>query len=514
MSAAARVAVVTGAARGIGRATAAALAKNGFRVALVDVRGFEMAGTAALVREAGSEALALEGDVTSLATAQRLAATVLAAWNRIDLLVNNAGISQPKGLLEITEEEWDRTIDTHLKGAFNWCKAVAPTMLAQRAGRIVNMSSVSAHTGAGTAAVSKSAYCAAKAGILGLTRGLAKELAPHVTVNAICPGLIATDLTAGMIAREGTEALTRSIPLARLGAPEDIARFHDEATAAGRLNHPGIVQVYDAGEHDGTHYFSMAYIEGESLAAYVGRDKPRLHPRKAAKLIEQVCRAVQYAHDRAVIHRDIKPANIMVDKSGQPLLTDFGLAKLIGNEGLTALVRNPHALAREHEQRLRDRPGVGELGMIRGTAPPTNAHERRLEHQRMRAGAREIFDQRPRGAAACLLIGVEQHPQRPAWTSFQRPQRVEQADDAALHVEHARPARHAAFDAERVLRQAAQRPDRIVVAERERRVQHAVGGGRVQVQVDRGGLVHARRGPSPTVSTRVPVMTTKPRCRA
>jgi 3-oxoacyl-[acyl-carrier protein] reductase len=224
MSAPARTAVVTGAARGIGRATAAALAKNGFRVALVDVRPPELAETAARVREAGSEALVLQGDVTSLATAQRQAAAVLDAWGRIDVLVSNAGVSQPKGLLDITEEEWDHTIDTHLKGTFNWCKAVAPAMLAQRAGRIVNMSSVSAHTGAGTAAVSKSAYCAAKAGILGLTRGLAKELAPHVTVNAICPGLIATDLTAGMIAREGAEALTRSIPLARLGAPEDIAQ--------------------------------------------------------------------------------------------------------------------------------------------------------------------------------------------------------------------------------------------------------------------------------------------------
>jgi 3-oxoacyl-[acyl-carrier protein] reductase len=224
MSAPARTAVVTGAARGIGRATGAALAKNGFRVALVDVRPPELAETAARVREAGSEALVLQGDVTSLATAQRQAAAVLDAWGRIDVLVSNAGVSQPKGLLDITEEEWDHTIDTHLKGTFNWCKAVAPAMLAQRAGRIVNMSSVSAHTGAGTAAVSKSAYCAAKAGILGLTRGLAKELAPHVTVNAICPGLIATDLTAGMIAREGAEALTRSIPLARLGAPEDIAQ--------------------------------------------------------------------------------------------------------------------------------------------------------------------------------------------------------------------------------------------------------------------------------------------------
>jgi 3-oxoacyl-[acyl-carrier protein] reductase len=220
----ARVAVVTGAARGIGRATAAALAKNGFAVALVDVRALLLPETATLVHDAGMEALELEGDVTRLAETQQLTARVLEAWGRVDVLVNNAGISQPKGLLEITEDEWDRTIDTHLKGAFNWCKAVAPAMLAQRSGRIINMSSVSAHTGAGTAAVSKSAYCAAKAGMLGLTRGLAKELAPHVTVNAICPGLIATDLTAGMIAREGAEALIRSIPLARLGTPDDIAQ--------------------------------------------------------------------------------------------------------------------------------------------------------------------------------------------------------------------------------------------------------------------------------------------------
>ena len=224
MSVVTRVAVVTGAARGIGRATAAALAKNGFAVALTDVRARELAEAAAIVQGAGTAALALEGDVSSFATVQKLAGEVQAAWGRVDVLVNNAGISQPKGLLEISEEEWDLTIDTHLKGAFNWCKAVAPIMLAQRAGRIVNMSSVSAHTGAGTAAVSRSAYCAAKAGILGLTRGLAKELAPHVTVNAICPGLIATDLTAGMIAREGPENLVRTIPLARLGTPEDIAQ--------------------------------------------------------------------------------------------------------------------------------------------------------------------------------------------------------------------------------------------------------------------------------------------------
>jgi 3-oxoacyl-[acyl-carrier protein] reductase len=217
------VAVVTGAARGIGRATATALARKGFDVALVDLREAELEEAAAAVRTAGGQALELSGDVADHLATQRLAHAVLAIWGRVDVLVNNAGISQPKGLLEITEDEFDLTIATNLKGAFNWCKAVAPSMVAQRSGRIVSISSVSAHTGAGMAAVSKFAYCAAKAGILGLTRGLAKELAPHVMVNAICPGLIETDLTSGMIAREGAQALRRSIPLARLGTPEDVA---------------------------------------------------------------------------------------------------------------------------------------------------------------------------------------------------------------------------------------------------------------------------------------------------
>ncbi len=216
------MAIVTGAARGIGRASALALGRKGFALALVDVRARELSDTAGEVRELGVEALALEGDVSDFVRAQALGSQVLDAWGRVDVLVNNAGVSQPKGLLEITEGEWDRTLAINLKGAFNWAKAVAPAMVARGAGRIVNISSVSAHTGAGFGAVSQFAYCAAKAGLLGLTRGLAKELAPHVTVNAICPGLIETDLTAQMIASRG-EAIVGSIPLARLGTPEDIA---------------------------------------------------------------------------------------------------------------------------------------------------------------------------------------------------------------------------------------------------------------------------------------------------
>jgi 3-oxoacyl-[acyl-carrier protein] reductase len=147
---------------------------------------------------------------------------VLDAWGHCDVLVNNAGISQPKGLLEISEAEWDEVIDINLKGQFNWCKAVAPSMVAGNGGRIVNISSVSAHTGAGPTAVSKFSYCAAKAGVLGLTRGLAKELAPKVTVNAICPGAIVTALTSKLF-EERHDIIVGSIPLARLGQPEDIA---------------------------------------------------------------------------------------------------------------------------------------------------------------------------------------------------------------------------------------------------------------------------------------------------
>ncbi|MFE1599211.1 SDR family NAD(P)-dependent oxidoreductase [Methylobacterium sp. ID0610] len=215
-------AIVTGGARGIGLATALALAHKGYRIALSDLDGPDLAAAVERVAATGIEVLALPGDVSAFALVGGHAAACLDRFGRIDVLVNNAGISQPKSLVEISEDEWDRTIAVNLKSCFNWCKAVAPAMLAAGRGRIVNISSVSAHTGGARSAVSKFAYCTAKAGILGMTRALAKELAPAVSVNAVCPGSIETALTAGLIAAN-REAITGTIPLGRIGTPEDVA---------------------------------------------------------------------------------------------------------------------------------------------------------------------------------------------------------------------------------------------------------------------------------------------------
>lgn len=216
-----RVAVVTGGARGIGRGSAQALAARQLDVVLVDLLDEEMAHTAQLLRGTGARVHTYVADVADFKRAQEVVKDVLGRFARLDVLVNNAGQTMPKGLLEITEAEWDRTIDVNLKSCFNWCRAVAPGMLEQGAGRIVNISSVSAYTGGVTSAVSKFAYAAAKAGILGLTRGLAKELGPSIAVNAVCPGFVKTELTAEMLEARATE-LTRGVALGRFGEPADI----------------------------------------------------------------------------------------------------------------------------------------------------------------------------------------------------------------------------------------------------------------------------------------------------
>ena len=217
-----QVAVITGGANGIGLASAQRLVSKSFRVALCDMATDDLVTASQAITAAGGEVLSLINDVRSHSGAHECVASVIDAWGRIDVLVNSAGISQPKGIVDITEKDWDLVMDVNLKGTFNWCKAVVPHMLRQKRGRIINISSVNAHTGGSPSAVSKFAYAASKAGVLGLTRGLAQELGPYVTVSAVCPGLIETQLTAALVQKRGT-AVAEAAPLRRLGKPEDVA---------------------------------------------------------------------------------------------------------------------------------------------------------------------------------------------------------------------------------------------------------------------------------------------------
>jgi 3-oxoacyl-[acyl-carrier protein] reductase len=222
----ARVAIVTGGARGIGRACALALAGAGFNIALVDVLEREMAATVQEIESLGREAVGHVADVVDFQRAGEVVEAVHAAFGGIDVLLNNAGRSQPKGMLEISEAEFDVTLAINLKSCFNYIHAAAPVMLAQGGGRIISMSSLNAHSGGVTAAVSRFAYAAAKAGILGMTRALAKELGPTILINAICPGLIRTEVNANPVILERGVAIARDgIALGRVGAPDDVAQL-------------------------------------------------------------------------------------------------------------------------------------------------------------------------------------------------------------------------------------------------------------------------------------------------
>ena len=181
------VSIVTGSARGIGRACALSLAACGHRIVLVDLLAPEMVRSKTEIEALGRSCLAYHADVATHARAMEVVADVVARWRRVDVLVNNAGKAQPKGITELNEAEWDATIDLNLKSCFNWIKPVVPHMQRARYGRIISMSSLNAHSGGVTAAVSKFAYAAAKAGIIGMTRSLAKELGPDILVNCVCP---------------------------------------------------------------------------------------------------------------------------------------------------------------------------------------------------------------------------------------------------------------------------------------------------------------------------------------
>ena len=217
-----KVAIVTGGARGIGRGCALELARQGFEIALVDLLEPEMERTRSELEALGQRATCHGADVAEFRRAGEVVRLEHEAQGRVDVLVNNAGKANSAGILEITEDAFDRTIAINLKSCFNYIHHVAPIMLAQGGDRIISMSSLNALSGGVTAAVSRFSYAAAKAGILGMTRALAKELAPTILVNAICPGVIETEL-GNSIARARGPELARGIALGRLGSPSDLA---------------------------------------------------------------------------------------------------------------------------------------------------------------------------------------------------------------------------------------------------------------------------------------------------
>ncbi len=216
-----RFAVITGAAgpRGLGRAMAQMFAEQGATVAVLDL---DLGQAQAAAAELGPDHVGLACDVTDKAACDAAMAELIGRWGRIDILVNNAGITQPLKLMEIAAANYDAVLDVNLRGTLYASQAAIPQMRAQGAGSIVNISSVSAQRGGGI--FGGPHYSAAKAGILGLTKAMARELAPDgIRVNAICPGFIGTDITAGKLTPAMKEQILAGIPMGRAGTPGDVA---------------------------------------------------------------------------------------------------------------------------------------------------------------------------------------------------------------------------------------------------------------------------------------------------
>lgn len=237
-----KVALVTGASRGIGRAIAERLARRGAKLACIATEAGNCADTVAACRKAGATALALGVDVSNTGAVAELVEQVQKELGEPYVLVNNAGMTRDQLLLRMTEEDFDRVIAVNLKGAWNFVRAAARPLMKSR-GRIVNISSVVGLMGnAGQAN-----YAASKAGLLGLTRAVAKELASRgVCVNAVAPGFIRTDMTAQM-GEAASQELASSIPLKRIGTPEEIASAVDYLVGPGGAYVTGQTLVVDGG---------------------------------------------------------------------------------------------------------------------------------------------------------------------------------------------------------------------------------------------------------------------------
>jgi 3-oxoacyl-[acyl-carrier protein] reductase len=215
-----RVVLVTGGSRGIGRAIALAAAREGARVAVNYVSRPDSAQeVVAEIQTMGREAMAVMADVAVTSQVESMVSLVVERFGGVDVLVNNAGITRDSLLLRMKEQDWDSVLASNLKSVYNCTKAISRIMIRERRGRIINIASAVALTGnAGQAN-----YCAAKAGIIGFTKAMARELASRsVTVNAVAPGFIETDMTQALTL-EQREAILKQVPLGRYGAPQDVA---------------------------------------------------------------------------------------------------------------------------------------------------------------------------------------------------------------------------------------------------------------------------------------------------
>ena len=213
-----KVAIITGSSRGIGKAAAMAIAAEGAKVVINYARSSGAADeVVAAIKENGGEAIALQADVSQADQVDAMIKATMDAFGRIDVLVNNAGITRDTLLLRMKPEDWQAVIDLNLTGVFLCTRAVSKIMLKQRSGRIINISSVAGLMGN----PGQANYSAAKAGVIGFTKTIAKELAPRgVTANAVAPGFIATDMTGDL---KNTEEILKFIPLGRYGQPEEVA---------------------------------------------------------------------------------------------------------------------------------------------------------------------------------------------------------------------------------------------------------------------------------------------------
>lgn len=212
--------LITGGSRGIGKSIVKAFAAEGARVAFTYRSSTELAtALTESIKKQGAEAMCIQGDAADAEVAEASVSRVLSEWETLDILVNNAGITRDNLMLRSTEEDWNAVLDTNLKSVYNYCKAVYRPMMKQRAGRIISMSSVVGVMGN----PGQTNYAASKAGIIGLSKSLAKELGRRgITVNVVAPGFVSTEMTKA-ISKEAQEAMLAAVPLGKAATPDDVA---------------------------------------------------------------------------------------------------------------------------------------------------------------------------------------------------------------------------------------------------------------------------------------------------